>query len=86
MKPLTNAIVFYDLKARDGRSVLEARYALDAGDGKVYISPKATFYSCAYNTQAGRIAAFNRVAAVCKEMDCQILTYCCGQKHRAFWQ
>ena len=85
-KSLANVIILYDLKAQDGRSAVEARFAVDAGGGKIYASPKMTFYSCAYDTQAGRISAFNRVAALCDEHGCKILAYYCGQKHRAVWQ
>jgi len=66
--------------------VIEARLAISTGDQTFYVPPSGTFYSCAYSCQAGRIAAFTRVQALCAGLGRAIITYSCGQRQPAYWQ
>jgi len=85
VEPL-EAILYYDLTTRDGRHAIEVRRAETIGNGMLYVSVRATIYSCAYNTQAGRIAAFGRATSFCNGNSVRILTFENGAGRRAVWQ
>jgi hypothetical protein len=85
VEPL-EAILYYDLGTRDGRSAIEVKAVAVLGDGALYVSPKGTVYSCAYDSQAGRIAAFGRVVNFCTQANVRVLAFENGKGRRASWQ
>lgn len=80
------AAVFYDLVTRDGRCAIEIRTVAPVGEGLLYASQRATIYSCAYNTQSGRIAAFGRAVSFCTANNLRIRAFEDGCGCRAAWQ
>lgn len=78
--------ILVDVVARDGRNAVEVRQAVELGEGYV-ANTKGTVYSCAYNSQAGRIAAHCRAAIFCKESGYTVVHIRnCEGNQRAAWQ
>ncbi len=80
-----DVVLFYDLLTRDGRRAIEIR-AIQHIEKMYYCPPRKTLYSCAYDTQLGRIIAFGRAISFCREDQLVILLFQDAATCSAIWQ
>lgn len=72
--------ILFDLETRDGRKAVEIYEATQSGGCKFRKQP---IYSCAYDTQAGRILALRRAGLFCDHRARHVVQFLKAEKRSA---